>query len=99
MSDSLDRFPDPSTLPDAELDELLHAMESKERSLSRRRSVLHDRIDFVAAGGAQNGVAESQMAALQVREREIAQHRHTLHVRIDALRLERGRRRDGRERA
>lgn len=98
MKASPDRFPDPATLPDADLDELLHALESEERLLSRRRNVLHDRIDFVGTGGAQNGAAESQMAALQVRERELAQHRRTLHVRIDALRLERGRRRDEHDR-
>jgi len=40
-----------AALSDAELDMLLSRLEREERQVSRRRTTLHDRIDFVRAGG------------------------------------------------
>mgnify|MGYP003526590434 CR=1 FL=1 len=87
---------DPSTLSDGELTKLLRRLEGNEKTLSLRRAVLHDRIDFL-----RNGVvseiyaAGDQLETLQQREREIAEERRVLHERIDAVRAERGRRRAG----
>lgn len=85
---------DLSTLSDGELTQLLRRLEGNERTLSRRRAVLHDRIDFVGNGVASEiYAAGDQLDALQQRERKIAEERRLLHERIDAVRAERGRRR------
>lgn len=82
------------SLSDEALAQLIHELEGEERSLSRRRAVLHDRIDFVRGGVASEiFAAGGQLEALSEREREVAEKRRLLHEQIDALRLERGRRR------
>jgi hypothetical protein len=87
---------DPSTLSDDELAALLHRAEEQESVLSRRRSVLHERIDFLrTGGGAQNPATEDQLEALGVRERDLAEERRAIHDWIDALRTERRMRRAG----
>ena len=85
---------DPSTLSDAEVARLLRRLEGDEKSLSRRRSVLHDRIDFVGNGvTSEIYAAADQLEALRQRERKIAEERRLLHDRIDSLRAEQSRRR------
>jgi len=85
---------DLSTLSDGELTRLLRRLEGGEKTLSRRRAVLHDRIDFVRNGVASEiYAAGDQLDALQRREREIAEERRLLHERIDTVRAERSKRR------
>jgi hypothetical protein len=85
---------DISALEDAELGSLLVRLEREERDVSKRRSRLHDRIDFVQAGGfAAAGRADEQLASLRATEREVSERRHVLHRTIDELRAERSRRR------
>ena len=87
--------PDPATLSDTELDRLRRRLEQEERTVSRRRAVMHDRIDFVHGGGGGSGHAvTSQLAELQRRENEITEQRRVLHEQIDALRAEASRRRN-----
>jgi hypothetical protein len=85
---------DPSTLSDVELEHLFRRLEAAEKTISRRRAVLHDRIDFVRGGvSSEIFAAGDQLEALQRREQEIAEERRVLHEQIDELRAERGRRR------
>lgn len=87
---------DPSTLSDADLERLCRQLEAAEKTVSRRRAVLHDRIDFVRGGvSAEIFAAGDQLAALEQREREIAEERRALHEQIDSARAERNRRRAG----
>ena len=80
---------DPAALSDAELGALVAQLESEEQRTSKRRSSLHDRIEFVNAGGA---ATAGQLAALKERERELSDRRLLLHRQIDELRAERSRR-------
>jgi hypothetical protein len=81
--------PDPTTLTDAELNGLRRRLEQQEQTVSRRRAVTHDRIDFVRGGGAGPGdAAAGQLADLERREREITEERRVLHEQIDAIRAE-----------
>lgn len=69
--------------------QLLSDLLAQERSLSRRRSRLQDRIDFVRAGGDRSASAvstEVRLASLLEQERELSERRRVLHSRIDALR-------------
>lgn len=85
---------DPSTLSDVELEHLFRRLESAEKTVSRRRAVLHDRIDFVRGGvSSEIFAAGDQLEALERREREVAEERRVLHEQIDAVRAERSRRR------
>ena len=87
---------DVTVLTDAELGSLLIRLEREERDVSKRRARLHDRIDFVQAGGfAAAGSADEQLASLRVSEHELSERRHVLHGEIDELRAERSRRRPG----
>ena len=84
---------DVSTMPDAELDELLARLSAEERVLSRRRTALHQRIDFVRAGGsAYTGAGAEQLAALQDEERRVSAERHALHGTLQRVRAESERR-------
>lgn len=85
---------DPATLSDTDLERLCHRLEAAEKTVSRRRAVLHDRIDFVRGGvSSQIFAAGDQLEALEQREREVAEERRALHEHIDAARAERSRRR------
>ena len=84
----------PAALSDAELETLLRRLEREERSVSTRRNTLHNRINFLRAGGfASNDPALESLDELQSAEVAISQHRLELHAQIDALRAERTRRR------
>jgi hypothetical protein len=85
---------DPAALGDAELLSLIRRLEREEQSVSRRRTTLHTRIDFVRAGGyASTDPEHESIVALQATEAELSEHRLVLHAQIDALRAEHSRRR------
>jgi hypothetical protein len=81
-------------LSDADLDALLERLVSEEQVTSKRRETLHNRIEFVAAGGgaASADQAADQLATLRESERQVSDRRLILHRRIDELRAERSRR-------
>lgn len=84
---------DLSTMPDAELDELLARLGNEERLLSARRTALHRRIDFVRAGGsAYTEAGAAQLAALQEEEHQLSTERRALHGRLEGVRAESNRR-------
>lgn len=85
---------DVAALSDAQLGTLLERLEREQLAVSKRRSRLHDRIDFVVAGGfAVAEQADEQLASLRATERDLSDRRHVLHREIDELRAERSRRR------
>jgi hypothetical protein len=91
------RDADVASLSDREIGTLLEQLEREERKISRQRSALHDRLDFLRAGGFASGTAEADdLGRLLESEREISESRHDLHVRIDELRAEISRRRASR---
>jgi hypothetical protein len=45
--DALEAFPDVDSLSDTDLDELIELLERAEAAASRRRALLHDRIDYL----------------------------------------------------
>ena len=96
MSDvrSLSGLADPGALGDAELESRLRELERDEQSLSRRRTTVHTRIDFVRSGGfASTDPEHESLATLLETERELSENRLELHAQIDALRAERSLRR------
>ncbi len=83
-----------SALSDAELGMHVERLEREERATSSRRTRLHDRIDFVQAGGYANAErADEQLASLRAAEQELSDRRQRLHRELDELRAERSRRR------
>jgi hypothetical protein len=84
---------DLAALSDAELSALLERLEGEEAAASRRRGSLHNRIEFVhAGGGASAEQAADQLASMRDAERELSDRRLVLHRQIDELRAERSRR-------
>ena len=82
-----------AALSDRELSRLLTQLERDEQSISRRRTKLHERIDFVRSGGfASAEPGEDSLEGLLAEEREVSSRRLDLHDRIDAIRVERSRR-------
>lgn len=74
---------------EAEASGLLSHLLAQERSLSKRRVHLQDRIDFIRNGGSGSASAtasEEHLARLVEREQELSQQRRLLHARIDELR-------------
>jgi predicted nucleic acid-binding Zn-ribbon protein len=67
----------------------LAELNEEERSISARRRRLHDRIDFLRAGGGGplEDVAEL-LASLEREEREVSAYRRELHERIELMRAE-----------
>ena len=62
-------------------------LEELERAVSRERTRLQDRIDFVRAGtGAPETSVAEQLTLLEQKERELSERRRTLHRQIDAAR-------------
>jgi hypothetical protein len=83
-------FADPSGLSDVELRSRLRQLEREEQTVSRRRTTLHTRIDFVRAGGyASTDPTLEPLADLEAMERELSTQRLELHAQIDALLAER----------
>ena len=84
---------DVKALEDDELSRLLTLLERDERLVSKRRTTLHRRIEFVRAGGfASTDPEQEQLSALEATEAELSNQRHALHLRIDELVGERSRR-------
>jgi|SRR3990172_5825655 len=82
-----------SELSIRELERLLEQLGEEERSISRRRASLHERIDWLRGGGAGfSPETDEQLATLCASERAISDERNALHQRIAALRDERERR-------
>ncbi len=69
----------------------LERLESEERALSARRRRLHERIDFLRAGGADDPGGADALAQLEQQEREVSAARRSLHRQIDELRIRLGR--------
>ena len=64
---------DVTALGDAELNVLLKDLEREERLVSKRRTTLHSRIDFVRAGGfASTDPEYEQLSTLQAAEAELS---------------------------
>jgi hypothetical protein len=84
---------DLTTLSDRDLNKLMTELERAEQLVSRRRTKLHERIDFIRSGGF--GSAEpgqDPLEELLEEERELSTRRVDLHYRIDTIRVERSRR-------
>lgn len=82
-----------TALSDADLSALLERLEAAETTASKRRMMLHNRIEFVhSGGGAAPELATEQLASMQASERELSDRRLILHQKIDELRAERSRR-------
>jgi hypothetical protein len=81
-------------LSDNELTRLITQLERDEQAVSRRRTQLHNRIDFLRSGGfASAEPGEEPLDQLLAEDREISAQRLDLHCRMDALVAERSRRR------
>lgn len=62
----------------------LERLKAEERAISARRRRLHDRIDFLRAGGGGFSRETQQMLAdLEAEEREVSRRRRELHQQID----------------
>jgi predicted nucleic acid-binding Zn-ribbon protein len=67
----------------------LSELERHERALSLRRRRLHDRIDFLRAGGGGDTAAVNDLIAeLERQEREVSAERRRIQERVDALRAQ-----------
>jgi hypothetical protein len=65
-------------------------LEDEERRVSKRRSQIHQRIEYARTNGNGTGSPASpeQLTALDKEEREISKRRRELHAQIDALKAE-----------
>jgi hypothetical protein len=80
-------------LTDRDLRELLEQLKRDEERVSRQRTALHKRIEFVQGGGSASAdQSVDDLATLVATEHEISQHRHELQRQIDDLRTEQSRR-------
>ncbi|MFN0155661.1 MAG: hypothetical protein ACKVUT_14905 [Gaiella sp.] len=85
---------DLTMLGDEQLADLIGELDEDERSMSKRRARLHDRMDFLRGGGAQHSpVASEQLRQLEDEERRLSDARRELHARLTAAHAERTRRR------
>ena len=74
-------------MPESPYADALRELEELERQLSRDRTTLQQRIDFVRAGtGTSDATADDQLRRLEERERELSSRRRALHRQIDAAR-------------
>ena len=67
---------------------LLGRLQAEERSLSRQRTRLQDRIDFIRAGGSGSASAsqvEEQLRLLLEKERVLSERRSEVHSQISEL--------------
>ena len=56
VADALEAFPDVDALSDTDLDELIELLERAEAVASRRRSLLHDRLDYLLLEHTRSGL-------------------------------------------
>ena len=74
-------------MPAGPYHDALKELEELEHSLSKERTRLQARIDFVRAGTGAPYVAEiDQLRRLQEKEQELSQRRRAIHRQIDAAR-------------
>jgi hypothetical protein len=74
-------------VPESPYADALRELEELERQLSRDRTRLQQRIDFVRAGtGVSDDAADDQLRRLEERERELSARRRALHRQIDTAR-------------
>ena len=74
-------------MPESPYADALRELEELERQLSRDRTKLQQRIDFVRHGTATaDDSAADQLERLQERERDLSARRRALHRQIDAAR-------------
>jgi hypothetical protein len=64
----------------------LEELVEQEKSLSRRRSRLHDQIDFLRGSGRDEPDAEARLASLLAQERTVSGERRRIQALIDARR-------------
>lgn len=84
---------DPSTLDNSTLAVVAKHLADQEQHLSKRRTVLHARIDFVQSGGTTDAAAAAeQLAELQAQEHDLSRARQALHARIAEVDAELARR-------
>lgn len=80
---------DPTGLDDVALVTLLESLEEDETRISRKRTAVHKRIDFLATGGyADPERSADQLADLRLEERELSTLRTALHEEISRVRAE-----------
>jgi hypothetical protein len=80
---------DTADLDDVAIATHLARLEEDEARVSRKRTSLHKRIDFLATGGyADPAAAADQLADLRSEERELSERRLALHGEIERLRAE-----------
>lgn len=68
--------------------DVLAKLQAEEKSLSRQRARLQDRIDFIRAGGSGSASAtqvEDQLRLLLDKERALSERRSALHAQIGEL--------------
>jgi len=74
-------------MPAGPYHDALQELQELEHALSKERTRLQARIDFVRAGTGAPGIAEmDQLQRLQEKEQELSQRRRALHRQIDAAR-------------
>jgi predicted nucleic acid-binding Zn-ribbon protein len=77
-------------VPESPYADALRELEELERQLSRDRTRLQQRIDFVRAGtGMSDATADDQLRRLEQRERDLSDRRRALHRQLDAARAAR----------
>ncbi len=73
-------------MPESPYADALRELEELERQLSRDRTTLQKRIDFVRHGATADDTAADQLLRLEERERELSARRRALHRQIDTAR-------------
>jgi hypothetical protein len=69
----------------------LAQLRKEERSISARRTRLHNRIDFLRAGGGGDpALSADLLAELEEQEREVSRQRRELHERIERAQAQLG---------
>jgi len=80
---------DPHDLADGPLAELVAELEEQERRISRTRTALQKRVDFLASGGyAHPDASAEQLTGLKVEERRVSDERQALHRAIARAKAE-----------
>ena len=76
------------------VDDSVQKLEQEERTISRRRRNLQDRMDWVRNLGAHDESSRERLARLEAEEKEISAQRRQIQQRLDALLAKTDRRAD-----